>query len=61
MQMINRFLIDQTETSIAEFQRFASATEFVSQAERAGGGEVYVSGLGAKARVDLENSIWCRV
>ena len=41
MQAINGFLVDHTEMSIAEFQRFASATEFVSQAERAGGGEVY--------------------
>ncbi|MEE2820613.1 MAG: SUMF1/EgtB/PvdO family nonheme iron enzyme, partial [Pseudomonadota bacterium] len=44
MQLINGFLIDRTEISIAEFQRFASATEFVSQAERAGGGEVYAWG-----------------
>ena len=41
MQVINGFLIKRTEISIAEFQRFASVTEFVSQAERAGGGEVY--------------------
>ena len=41
MQAINGFLVDHTEMSIAEFQRFASATEFVSEAERAGGGEVY--------------------
>ena len=41
MQAINGFLIDRTEISVAEFQRFASAKEFVSQAERAGGGEVY--------------------
>ena len=43
MQAINRFLIDYTEISIAEFH-FASATEFVSQAERASGGEVYAWG-----------------
>ena len=40
MHAINGFLLDRTEISIAEFQRFTSATEFVSQAERAGGGEV---------------------
>ena len=61
MQAINGFLIDRTEISIAEFQRFASATEFISQAERAGGGRGVRLGLGAKPRVDLENSIWCRV
>ena len=44
MQAINGFLIDRTEISIAEFQRFVSVTEFISQAERAGGGEVYVWG-----------------
>ena len=41
MQPINGFLIDRTEVSIAAFQQFATATGFVSQAERAGGGEVY--------------------
>ena len=44
MQAIHGFLIDRTEISIAEFQRFASATGFISQAERAGGGEVYAWG-----------------
>ena len=41
MQTIEGFAIDRTEVSIAEFQRFAEATGFVSQAERSGGGEVY--------------------
>lgn len=41
MQVIDDFLIDRTEVSIAEFNRFASETGFVSDAERAGGGEVY--------------------
>ena len=41
MHAINGFLIDRTEILIAEFQRFVSAAELVSQAERAGGGEVY--------------------
>ena len=48
MQLINGFLIDRTEISIGEFQRFASATEFVSQAKRAGGGEVYAWGCEQK-------------
>ena len=41
MQTIDSFAIDQTEVSIAQFQRFAEVTGFVSQAERSGGGEVY--------------------
>ena len=40
MQVIYGVLIDRTEISITEFQRFVSATQFVSQAECAGGGEV---------------------
>ena len=44
MQEINEFFIDRTEISIAEFQQFASATGFISRAERAGGGEVYAWG-----------------
>ena len=40
MKMIDSFAIDQTEVSIAQFQRFAEVTGFVSQAERSGGGEV---------------------
>ena len=49
MQPINGFLIDRTEVSIAKFQRYATETGFVSQAERAGGGEVYGSGWEQKA------------
>ena len=41
MHTIEGFAIDRTEVSIAQFQRFAEATGFVSQAERSGGGEVY--------------------
>jgi len=49
MQTVNGFLIDRTEVSIAEFQRFAKETGFVSQAEQAGGGEVYGWGWEQKA------------
>ena len=41
MQNLGSFSIDRTEVSVADFAKFASATEFVSQAERRGGGEVY--------------------
>ena len=44
MQSIDGFLIDRFEVTVAEFQRFADATGFVSQAEQAGGGEVYEFG-----------------
>lgn len=36
--------IARTETTIAQFARFAAATGLVTQAERAGGGEVYEAG-----------------
>ena len=49
MQPINGFLIDRTEVSIAKFQRYATETGFVSQAEKAGGGEVYGWGWEQKA------------
>jgi sulfatase modifying factor 1 len=49
MQLINGFMIDRTEVSIADFQRFATDTGFVSQAEHAGGGEVYGWGWEQKA------------
>ena len=48
MPVINGFLIDRNEISMAEFQRFESATEFVSQAARACGGEVYAWGFEQK-------------
>ena len=41
MQNLGSFSIDRTEVSVADFAKFASATEFMSQAERRGGGEVY--------------------
>lgn len=34
----------RTETTVAQFTRFAAATGFVSRAERAGGGQVYEAG-----------------
>ena len=34
----------QTETTVEQFNRFAQATKLVTQAERAGGGEVYEAG-----------------
>ena len=37
----NRFAIDRTEVSIAAFALFAEGGDFVSQAERDGGGKVY--------------------
>lgn len=36
--------IARTETSVGQVARFAAATGFVSQAERAGGGQVYEAG-----------------
>ena len=40
----NRFAIDRTEVSIAAFALFAEGGDFVSQAERDGGGKVYALG-----------------
>ncbi len=36
--------IARTETTVGQFRRFAQATGFTSQAERAGGGQVYAAG-----------------
>lgn len=44
MQAINHFDIDRTEVSIGEFRRFAEATQFSTQAEKAGGGQTYEGG-----------------
>jgi formylglycine-generating enzyme required for sulfatase activity len=38
------FSIARTETTVAQFRRFAEATQTVTRAERAGGGEVYEAG-----------------
>lgn len=43
-QLIDGFSIARTETTVGQFRRFAEATQFVSRAERNGGGEVYESG-----------------
>ena len=49
MQEIDdRFAIDRTEVSIAEFTLFLKASNFIGQAERNGGGEVYAFGWGKK-------------
>lgn len=45
MQRIgDRFEIDRTEVTIGQFRRFAQATGFTSQAERAGGGSTFEGG-----------------
>lgn len=49
MQRISHFEIDRTEVSIGAFERFAKATGFVSQAERAGGGMTFESGWEKRA------------
>lgn len=41
---VGRFEIARTETTVAQFARYAAATGAVTQAERAGGGEVYEAG-----------------
>jgi formylglycine-generating enzyme required for sulfatase activity len=49
MQPISHFSIDRTEVTIGQFARFATATGFVTKAERAGGGLVYGAGWEQKA------------
>ena len=49
MQPIGQFAIDRTEVTIGQFDRFAAATDFVSKAERSGGGLVYAAGWEQKA------------
>ena len=43
-QRVGDFSIARTETTVAQFRRFAAATKTVTQAERQGGGEVYEAG-----------------
>lgn len=43
-QGLGAFEIARTETTVAQFARFADATGLVTQAERAGGGQVYEAG-----------------
>ena len=49
MQPIGQFAINRAEVTIGQFARFASATGFVSQAERSGRGLVYAAGWEQKA------------
>ncbi len=44
MQRVGDFEIDRTEVTIGAFRRFAQATGFLSQAERAGGGATFEGG-----------------
>jgi formylglycine-generating enzyme len=48
-QRITDFSIARTETTVAQFRRFVSATKFVTLAEKNGGGEVYENGWVKKA------------
>ncbi len=43
-QRITDFSIARTETTVAQFRRFADATKLVTRAEKSGGGEVYENG-----------------
>lgn len=43
-QSVGRSEIARTETTVAQFRRYAQATQAVTQAERQGGGEVYENG-----------------
>ncbi len=43
-QVVSDFSIARSETTVGQFRRFAAATQAVTQAERAGGGEVYEAG-----------------
>lgn len=43
-QAVGQLGIARTETTVAQFARFAAATGVVTQAERAGGGQVYEAG-----------------
>lgn len=43
-QRVGDFSIARTETTIAQFRRFANATKLVTLAEKNGGGEVYENG-----------------
>ncbi len=44
MQRVGAFEIDRTEVTIGQIRRYAQATGFVSQAERAGGGNTFEGG-----------------
>ena len=44
MQKISNFLIDKTEVTIGKFKVYAKETNFISMAEKNGGGLVYENG-----------------
>ena len=44
MQVIDGFAIDRTEVTVGQFRAFAAETNFVTKAEKDGGGLVYESG-----------------
>ena len=44
MQKISYFLIDKTEVTIGEFKAYVKETNFISMAEKNGGGLVYENG-----------------
>jgi formylglycine-generating enzyme len=48
-QRVGSFEIARTETTVGQFRRFAQATNTMTRAERAGGGEVYEAGWAKKA------------
>jgi formylglycine-generating enzyme len=48
-QTVGGFSIARTETTVGQFSRYVQATQAVTQAERAGGGEVYEAGWVRKA------------
>jgi formylglycine-generating enzyme len=43
-QPISNFSIAKTETTVGQFRRFVAATQFVTRAEKNGGGEIYENG-----------------
>jgi formylglycine-generating enzyme len=48
-QPISNFSIAKTETTVGQFRRFVAATQFVTRAEKNGGGEIYENGWVKKA------------
>ncbi|BBK35340.1 hypothetical protein STAQ_04180 [Allostella sp. ATCC 35155] len=49
MQPVGRFAIDRTEVTVGQFAAFVAATGTATEAERAGGGQVYEAGWTKKA------------
>jgi formylglycine-generating enzyme len=69
-QLVGHFSIARTETTVAQFRRYAEATGIKTRAEREGGGQVYESGWmkkpgwtwrtpfgGGKAAADAEPAV----